>query len=238
MSVSNTEKSKRRRILFNSLDKGTPIEVVQNAIDLLENEFGSQPEIRYTQLVKRLRESFDHPAFRAGNLLGNIMMIRNKPAEQIGPDPNDALPSRPESRPAPRPAARPTGKKPAPSIRRRPSLTGRDLVFNTLLGHVTAAVAKRSPDGESNYRQHFVEEALNMDLSRDCAAKLISWAKNGSTDSAISGTDTELHKIINTAFVWMCGKFGPVDADKILLHAVAQTEQLPEAFDHSPKKFL
>ena len=77
-----------------------------------------------------------------------------------------------------------------------------------------------------------------MDLSRECGAKLVSWAKSGTTNSSISGTDEELHKIVNTAFVWMCSAFGPVDADKILLMAVNQTEQLPEAFEHSPRKFL
>ncbi|QEG20244.1 hypothetical protein [Mariniblastus fucicola] len=231
MSVSDTEKSLRRRILFNSLDKGTPIEVVQSAIDLLENEFGAQPEIRYTQLIKRLRESFEHPAFRSGNLLGRIMMVRNKPADQIGPDPASSLPQTNHSGGS-------TANPASPSPQRRVILSGRDLVFNTLLGNISAAVVKRHPESAAAYREHFMKEALKMNLSRDCAAKLVSWAKSGAEMSSISGTDEELHKIINTSFVWLCGKFGPVFADKILLHAVALTEQLPEAFDHSPRKFL
>ena len=228
MSVSTKEKSLRRRILFNSLDKGTPVEVVQRAIDLLENEFGEQPEIRYTQLVKRLRESFDHPAFKSGSLLGRIMSVRNQPPSDIGPDPIETLPK----------SEKPASSSQAPAASRQSLLTGRDLVFNTLLGHINACVAKRSPEKEIAYREHFIKEALKMDLSRECGAKLVSWAKSGTTNSSISGTDEELHKIVNTAFVWMCSAFGPVDADKILLMAVNQTEQLPEAFEHSPRKFL
>lgn len=229
MSVSSKEKSLRRRILFNSLEKGTPVDVAQRAIDLLENEYGDKPEIRYTELVKKLRESLDHPAFKSGNLLGRIMMVRNKPAEQIGPDPVDTLP----------PSSGVTQM--APGMNRPTQLTGlagRDLVFNTMLSHVTASIAKRNPEGEKSYREHFLREALNLGLERDCAAKLVSWARSSSETSTITGTDEDLHKIVNTAFVWLCGKFGPVDADKILLQAVNLAEQLPEAFDHSPRNFL
>lgn len=214
--------------MYSSIQKGTPVEVVQRAIDLLDNEFGAEPEIRYTELIKRLRESFDHDAFRSGNLLGRIMMVRNKPASQIGPDPAETLP---------RPTASSASGSQA-NNQRQVLLSGRDLVFNTLLQHITGAVEKRSPEGAASYRQNFLKEALNMGLSRECATKLVSWSKSNASMSTIAGTDAELHKIINTAFVWMCGKFGPVEADKILLHAVKMTEQLPDAFEHSPRKFL
>ena len=196
---------------------------------MLDNEFGNQPEIRYTELIKRLRESFDHDAFRSGNLLGRIMMVRNKPASQIGPDPAETLVRSPE---APSNSAQPA------AAQRRVLLSGRDLVFNTMLQYITNSISKHSPDSETTYRSHFLKEALNLNLSRECAAKLVSWAKSGVSMSSISGTDEELHKIINTAFVWMCGKFGPVFADKILLLSVKQAELLPEAFDNPPRKFL
>ncbi len=229
MSVSSNEKSLRRRILFNSLEKGTPVDVVQRAIDLLENEYGDQPEIRYTELVKKLRSSFDHPAFKSGNLLGRIMMVRNKPADQIGPDPADTLP----------PSASMGQMAPSMSSPTQlTGLTGRDLVFNTMFSHINSSIAKRSPEGEKSYRENFLKEALNMNLERETAAQLVAWGKSSATTSSISGTDEDLHKIVNTAFVWLCGKFGPVDADKILLQAVNLAEQLPEAFDVSPRKFL
>ena len=78
-----------------------------------------------------------------------------------------------------------------------------------------------------------MKNALNLDLGRNCATKLVSWAKSNAEMSSIVGSDKDLQKIVNTAFVWLCQKFGPVAADKILLHAVSQTEQLPEAFDDS-----
>ena len=228
MSVSSTEKSLRRRILFNSLEKGTPAEVVQNAIDLLENEYGDEPEIRYTELVKRLRDSFDHPAFKSGNLLGRIMMVRNKSADEIGPDPTDAASAGGASR----------ARRGLNQTAQLTGLAGRDLVFNTLLTQVTTLIEQRGAEKTKSYRENFLKEALKMNLSRECAAKLVEWAKGASTSSAISGTDAELQKIINAAFVWLCGAFGPVDADKILLQSVNRAEQLPEAFDNSPRKFL
>ena len=228
MSVSLQEKSLRRRILFNSLDKGTPVEVVQNAIDLLENEYGNEPEIRYTDLVKRLRDSFDHPSFKSGNLLGRIMMVRNKSADDIGPDPADTVSAGGASQ-----ASRRSNQSADLS-----GLGGRDLVFNTLLTQVTTFVDQRGEEKAKSYRNNFLKEALKMNLSRQCGSKLVEWAKSSKTSSAISGTDVELQKIVNTAFVWMCGAFGPVDADKILLQAVKLAEQLPEAFDNSPRKFL
>lgn len=223
MRVSKTEKSLRRRILYRSLDKGTPAEVIQLAIDLLDNEFGSQSDMRYAALIKRLQEVSDHDAFRSANLLGRIMMVRNKPVEQIGPDPSD-----PQN----------GSNVGSASTQRQAQLKGRDLVFNTLLQHITAAVAKQKPGSEESYREHFVKNALNLDLGRDCATKLVSWAKSDASMSSIAGTDKDLQKIINTAFVWMCEKFGPVFADKMLLQAVTLTEQLPEAFEDSPRKFL
>lgn len=231
MSVSNSEKSRRRRILYRSLDDGTPVEIVQLAIDLLDNEFGSQSEMSYKALINRLKESSDHNAFRSANLLGRIMMVRNKPVEQIGPDPSD-------------PTGQPGGgaSKAAPSVAKskRPVvvLEGRDLVFNTLLQHVTASIVKHKPDSETSYREHFINEILKLNLSQNCGKKLVSWAKSNESISAISGSDKDLHKIINTAFVWMCQKFGPVLAEKLLLQAVKLTEQLPESFEDSPRKFL
>ena len=220
MSVSVEEKSRRRRILYSSLDKGTPAEVVQLAIDLLDNEFGAQSDMKYSALIKRLQEISNHDAFRSANLLGRIMMVRNKPVEVIGPDPSDQN------------AGSNSGSA-APKTQPQVVLKGRDLVFNTLLKNITAAVAKQKQGSEESYRENFVKNALHLDLGRNCATKLVSWAKSNAEMSSIVGSDKDLQKIVNTAFVWLCQKFGPVAADKILLHAVSQTEQLPEAFDDS-----
>ena len=226
MTVSNTEKSLRRRILAKSLGEDTPANVIQSAIDLLDNEFGENPEIKYAELIKRLRESFDHPAFESGNLLGRIMMVRNKPADQIGPDPADG--------PVVEGGA-PKAKQVAAGKRK---VEGRELVFNTLLGHITSAVSKRGAEVEASYREHLLSEAQQMSLPQETGKQLVSWIQSKGGPSAITGTTAELHQIINSAFVWMCQKFGPVFADKVLISSVNETEKLSEAFDFPPRDFL
>ncbi len=226
MTVSNTEKSKRRRILAKSLGEDTPTNIIQSAIDLLENEFGDNPEIKYAELIDRLRASFDHPAFESPNLLGRIMMVRNKPADQIGPDPADG----------------PVVERGAPvaqqAVSAKSNVEGRELVFNTLFGHITAAIAKRGDSVEASYRQHLLSEAQQMNLSQDCGKKLVSWVQSNKAASEITGTTAELHQIINAAFVWMCREFGPVFADKVLINSVNETDKLNEAFDFPPRDFL
>jgi uncharacterized protein YbbK (DUF523 family) len=226
MTVSNTEKSLRRRILARSLGENTPASVIQSAIDLLDNEFGDNPEIKYAQLIKRLRESFDHPAFESGNLLGRIMMVRNKPAEQIGPDPAEGR------------AVEGEAPKPKEAVPSSVKVEGRALVFNTLLGHITSAVAKRGAEVEASYRKHLLDAALQMSLSPDCGKRLVAWVKSKNEPSAIVGGTAELHQIINAAFVWMCCEFGPVFADKVLISSVNETEKLNEAFEFPPRDFL
>ena len=216
MSVSPQEKSLRRRILFNSLEQGTPVDIVQRAIDLLDNEYGNKPEMRYTELVKRLRESIDHPALQSKTLLGRMMIVRNKTAEQIGPDPGEKL------------------SETTPTA----GLTGRDLVFNTLMTQIAAAVQKHGDAKFRSCKDFFLGEIPKMKLSQQCGSKVVQWAQSSSVATTITGDDKELHKVVNSLFVWMCGAFGPVEADKILLQAVKHTEQLSEAFEFSPRKFL
>lgn len=227
MNVSETEKSLRRRVLFNSMPSGTPEDVIQSAIDLLENEFGDQPEIQYIKLVKRLRQSINHEVFAAKNLLGKMVMLRNKPIQEIGPDPSSANSGRSVASPrTARPAAKVANQDP------------RSLVFNTMLQHIADAVAKKNPENMGSLRKRFLEAAVKLEMSQECGKQLVSWARSETAAPSISGTDEDLHKIINTAFVWMCEKFGPVEADKVLLVSVQRTELLPEAYDHPPRDFL
>lgn len=232
MSVSDKERSLRRRILFNSMPENASEELVQQAIDLLENEFGSDPSIMYSKLVKRLKESIDQKQAPLGNILGRIMMLRNKPPSEIGPDPRDG-----SQRVARKAASSDRPKK--NSAQKKVLTTGSDLVFNTLFDHVAKAIAKSNPENLTSLCERLKSEAAGMKLSRSCGAALISWVNSGGQDfPAMKGPVNELHRVINTTFVWMCEKFGPVDADKMLLRSCKQTEELNEAFDHPPKKFL
>lgn len=218
MSVSENEKSLRRRVLFNSIPAGTPEVIVQQAIDLLENEFGEEPDLQYVQLVKRLKQSINHEAFAARNLLGKMVMLRNKPFSQIGPDPVGSSSS---------------------TVRQASSAqTPREIVFNCMMRAMAEMIAKKNLENLALLRQRFMEAAVKINLSQSCGKMLVAWAKSESAAPSIAGTDEDLHKILNTGFVWMCEKFGPVEADKILLFAVNKAEQLPEAFECSPRNFL
>ena len=111
-------------------------------------------------------------------------------------------------------------------------------MFNTLVTQVLLAVGRRGDAKLKACKEFFLGEILKMKLSPGCAAKVVEWAKSSGATTSIRGNDQELHKIVNTLFVWMCGAFGPVEADKVLLQAVKHAEQLPEAFECSPRNFL
>ena len=48
MSVSAEERSMRRRLVANAMPDGTSIEVINRSIEILENEFGDEPQIKYS----------------------------------------------------------------------------------------------------------------------------------------------------------------------------------------------
>ena len=86
MSVSAEERSMRRRLVYNAMPEDTSIDVINKSIEILENEFGNEPQIKYSKLIKRLGEAIDSNV-KFGPVLGKIMILRRKTAEEIGPDP-------------------------------------------------------------------------------------------------------------------------------------------------------
>ncbi len=227
MSVSESEKSLRRRLLFNSLPAGTSLEIIQQAIDLLDNEFGEEPNLLYGSLVNRLKETLDERRVNLGGLLGKIMVLRNKPVADIGPEPPFSGNSRTAQ---PAAATQPVGVA--------GDLTVQDKVFNSLLLGIATAVKQRNADNLQEMTEFLKSEALTMGLATPTSKSLAKWIAMPMDGPKITGNVENLHRIINTCFVWMCKKFGPVDADKILLFGVKTAETLPESFEHSPRKFL
>lgn len=224
MSITDREKSLRRRLLFNALPTGTSEDLVQQAIDLLENEFGEDPRILYGALVKRLKESLGDRVNMQG-VLGNIMVMRNKPEAEIGPEP--ALRSR--SAPAATAGSQFVGN------------TGQqasDKVFNALFQGIVSTVRHRGNENAISLANHLTGQFSDMSLAGRTQATLQQWITDPSREPSVVGTTGDLHKIINCCFVWLCQTFGPVDADKVLLRAVQGAEQLPESFEFSPRKFL
>ena len=213
MSISTEERSLRRRLVYNAMPPNTPLDIVQQCIGILENEFGQQPEIKYSQLIKRLNESIS--ANLDGNqMLGKIMVMRRKSADEIGPDPGTQGASG---------AGTTTG--------------ARDIVFNAMFNTITEQIRNRGPEIEKKFRTELPQQCKQVGLNADCLKALAGWAQS-SGPSAISGDPANLHKIINQSFVFLCTKFGPVDADKILHFSINKASQLPESFEFSPKELM
>ena len=220
MSITEKEKSLRRRLLFNSLPAGTSEDLVQQAIDLLDNEFGEDPRILYGALVKRLKESLGDRVSMHG-VLGNIMMMRNRPEADIGPEPTLR-----SSAPEP---VRPVGNT---------SQQASDKVFNTLFQTIVSTVRQRGSEHATGLANHLTGQFKTMALPSKTQMTLQQWITDPSREPSVVGKTSDLQKIINCCFVWLCQTFGPVDADKVLLRGVQVAEQLPESFEHSPRKFL
>ena len=225
MSVSEQEKSLRRRLLFNSLPEGTSAKLVQQAIDLLDNEFGEEPRILYGALVKRLKESLDE-SVNLGGVLGRIMVLRYKPEEEIGPEPPTSNGGSGAASASPGQHFNVTKLDPAHKV------------FNALFHGVVSTVQQRGSEDVTALTSHLTSQLRAMSLAGATQMSLQNWIANPSRQPNVVGSTGDLHKIINACFVWLCGKFGPVDADKVLLRAVQAAEQLPESFEHSPRKFL
>ena len=114
-------------------------------------------------------------------------------------------------------------------------LEGRLKVFNSLFGFIAADARRRG--ASASLQEHFQSKADSIGVPQPCLGTVKAWASTGGAP-AIEGTNEDLQKVINSAFVWLCNNVGPVDADKILLTAVKATETLPESFDCSPRTFL
>ena len=225
MSVSEKEKSLRRRLLFNSLPAGTSEDLVQQAIDLLDNEFGEDPRILYGALVKRLKETLGDRVKMHG-VLGNIMVKRNQPEAEIGPAPSLSGRSAPAAAGSPSQFVGSTGQKPS------------DKVFNALFQGIVSTVRQRGGENATGLANHLTGQFKEMALPGRTQMTLQKWITDPSREPSVVGNTNDLHKIINCCFVWLCQTFGPVDADKVLLRGVQSAEQLPESFEHSPRKFL
>ena len=212
MSVTTEERSLRRRLVFNSVPRDLPVDIVQQCIGILENEFGSQPDIKYSQLIKRLNESI--AANIDGNqMLGQIMIMRRKPIDEIGPDPGA------------------TGISPTAMF--NPS----DTIFNSMFNSITDQIQKRGLEGAAKFRSELPSQCQQAGISTDCWQALSAWSKS-SMPAAISAHTSDFQTIINQCYVFMCAKFGPVEADKILHRSINQAEQLPESFEFSPKNLM
>ena len=214
MSVSAEERSMRRRLVYNAMPENASIEVINKSIEILENEFGDEPQIKYSKLVKRLGEAIDSNV-KFGPVLGRIMILRRKTAEEIGPDPGVVETTAVKSSQVPQ-----------------------DVVFNAVFSSIAEQVGNRGGQVETEFTQWLSKDATSWEISPECVSELDRWAANTRSQPRVSGTVEHLQKIINQCFVWMCGKFGPVDTDKILHRALGSAADLPAAYEFPPKKLM
>ena len=220
MSVSTEERSIRRRLVYNAMPTDLPLDIVQQCIGILENEFGEQPEIKYSQLIKRLNESIT-TNLDGNKMLGKIMLMRRKSADDIGPDPGPA--------PGPDPGVAGTNGSRASGAK--------DVVFNNMFNTIIDQIRSRGSKLEKKFRSELPQQCQQAGLKASCLKALARWAQTAGP-SAISADAAELQKIVNQSFVFMCQKLGPVDADKILHLAINKAGQLPESFEFSPKELM
>ena len=216
--ISEEERSYRRRLVYNAMPDGVSETTVQKSLTVLEREFSDVSEIKYSDFVQRLQRNLDRAELNIGTLLGRIMTLKDKPATELRPEPNSA-------------ALRSAVAEALP-------LDGRLKVFNTMLATIADDLARRGADKVADFRTYWIENASSQGFTDECETSLVAWAQNPGAVPRVGGTNKELAKLVNAAFVWLCNKFGPVEGDKFLHRAVAAAERLPESFDCSPRVFL
>ena len=184
------------------------------------------PSFHFGKLIQRLQRSIKPSELQLTPVLSRIRHLKKQDAAALLPDPIDALARKPAVADATRPAS-------------VPEIVGdsRLIVFNRLLGTIAAGIARRGQQHAADFCSHFANQE-DLPLAADTIASLTAWAAAPGSEPRISGTNADLQKIINAAFVWSCEKFGPVDADKLIVRAIATCEQLPQADDCSPRLFL
>ena len=144
MSVSPEERGMRRRLVYNAMPNNTSIDVVNQAIAILENEFGDEPKIKYSDLVKRLGQAIG-TNMKFGPVLGRIMIMRRKTADEIGPDPGVADPSSVAS-----------SEKP------------QDIVFNAVFSSIAQQITNCGEITRAEFTKWLSTDASSWDISVQC----------------------------------------------------------------------
>lgn len=213
MNVTSKERSLRRRLLFNAMPESASEAVVKLCIQILDNEYGDNPEIKYSQLIKRLSDAVQGN-MNFGPVLGRIMIAKGKPLEEIGPDPG--------------------------GVRTRndiSELNAGEVVFNTMLTTITEQVRNRGRQKEINFRRELLSRCFESPITNEFKHALEEWSFDPEA-SPIRGTPAEFQLVINACYVWMCVDMGPTEADRILNYVVSNAQRLPQSFEFSPKTLL
>lgn len=213
MNVTSKERSLRRRLLFNAMPETASEEVVRLCIQILDNEFGDDPDIKYSLLIKRLGDAVEgHMNF--GPVLGRIMMAKGKPLEEIGPDPGGTRASNLHG-----------------------ALKPGETIFNSMLATITQQVRNRGRQKEIDFRRELLSSCSQSPITSQFQHALEEWSFDPEA-FPIRGTTEEFQLVINACYVWLCIDLGPTEADRIFNYVVATAQRLPESFEFSPKTLL
>lgn len=227
MPVSEQERSLRRRIVFSAMNgKATPA-AIQSAINLLDSEFGDVEKIRFNRLIQRLGETLDAAEANLGKILGEIMVLRSKPADQIGPDPRSGTPVSTTVAAAPK-------AKPATSER-----SGLDDVFATMIETLVENLKHRGDGSEQQLLSEIQASPAVTKLGARMADPLAAYAKAPAPGTLqCKGMIEEYRAIVHVVYLWICKKLGPVEADQAINAMVRTAEQRPAAVSNPPRQLL
>lgn len=238
MPVDDNERSMRRRVVFHAMNGNATPKAIQYAINMLETDFANDEKLRYNELIQRMQADLDSAEANLGKVLGKIMSIRSLPADQIGPDPLGGASETGSSAERQAPTA-PVDEIPSVESKHRPKRTGAHHVFSTVIEMVVSHLQHR---GDDSHLQ-LIDAILSSRDIQKSGSRLVEPFQNfrsspQSGNLLINGTQDEYRMIVHRAYVWLCEKLGPVDADRTLNAAIRSADSLPEAVNHSPRELL
>ncbi|MEO1526385.1 MAG: hypothetical protein AAFX06_13175 [Planctomycetota bacterium] len=227
MPVNEQERSVRRRLIFAAMNGNATPTAIEKAIDTLDNEFGDVEEIRFNQVIRRFQQTLDATEANLNAVLGKVMTLRQKPAEELGPDPRNGVAIQPRS-----PSER--GPSPGAATRR----VGLHHVFATMVETFVAHLRNLGNGSDRHLLEALLQSPEIEKLPPRVAKAIQDWTQSPQGTLEIQGTVEDYRTVIHAIYVWLCQKLGPVDADRLLSGVVRTAEALPEAATNSPRQLL
>ena len=215
---------------------------IRTAISTLDHEFGDVENLRFNQVITRLQQTLDDAEINLAKVLGNVMTLRGLPPEKLGPDPLPSPQSGGGSGQSTGSGNHAAGQNPSSSAStRRGSAppTGMHAVFADMLQTIVAQLRHRGDGSHGDLLTAIAASPEVAGLGSRVVQPLADWA--GDPDRvqfAGAGTDEQYRVILHVVYVWLCGKLGPVQADRTLASAVRSAETLPEAVANPPRRLL
>ncbi len=139
-----------------------------------------------------------------------------------------AAPAPPPAPAAPEPAAAPAASSPSQAI------------FGALVSALMTGVRQFHPDAMGDLlidcRARLDHARLSPGLRQAARDALVT--AGGAQAWYLEASEGDLSTLVHEFYVALCESLGPVDADHVLMQAVRHAEQLPQAREFSPSRFL